>query len=193
MLQLNALARGAPYAGAQADGPVDQPCGPCQEDGLPLGKSFFFFTGAAPDAAAGGTAAVPPFVTNVTPLVLHGADLSFGEERRVSPGFSSWTNHAPASPRYSTSFLHRFGLSILSLRVFFLCALCVRACIALPCRSRLTVIQLANVHHVSRVDDVRCGSNCTSCGSRLTVSQVWRMSPSRWRVDSFYSHLYFHV
>jgi len=72
------LARSAPYAGAQVDGPVDQPCGPCQEDGLPLGKSFC--TGAALDAAAGGTAAVPPFVTNVTPPVSQGADLSFGEE-----------------------------------------------------------------------------------------------------------------
>ena len=108
--------------------------------------------------------------------------------RRVSPGFSAWTNHAPASPRYSTSFPQ--VLACLFYRcACFLRALCVRACIALPCRSRLTVIQLANVHHVSRVDDfvlvVRCGSNCTSCGSRLTFSQIWRVSPSRWRVNIF--------
>jgi hypothetical protein len=159
-----------------------------KKTGSPLGKVFF--TGAALDAAAGGTAAVPPFVTNVTPPDSHGADLSFGEEE------TRFANHAPASPRYSTSFPQ--VLACLFYRcACFLRALCVRAYIALPCRSRLTVIQLANVHHVSRVDDfvlvVRRGSNCTSCGLRLTFSQIWRMSPSCWRVDSFYSHLYFHV
>ena len=48
----------------------------------PLSKSCF--TGAARDTAAGGTAAVPPFVTNVTPLVSHGADQTLTEGTRFA-------------------------------------------------------------------------------------------------------------
>ena len=159
-----------------------------KKTGSPLGKVF-----AQARHSTRQLAARPRFRRSSPtspPPVSHGADLSFGEEE------TRFANHAPASPRYSTSFPQ--VLACLFYRcACFLRALCVRACIALPCRSRLTVIQLANVHHVSRVDDfvlvVRCGSSCTSCGSRLTFSQIWRMSPSRWRVDSFYSHLYFHV
>jgi hypothetical protein len=42
--------------------------------------SYENFTGAALDAVAGGITAVPPFVTNVTPPVSHGADQALGEE-----------------------------------------------------------------------------------------------------------------
>jgi hypothetical protein len=63
--------------------------------------SYENFTSAALDAVAGGTTAVPPFVTNVTPPSFAWSRSSFGEEgtrfARVS-----WTNRASASPRYST-------------------------------------------------------------------------------------------
>jgi hypothetical protein len=74
-----ALAKSAPYAGAQADGPGDQPSGSPlrKKTGLPFEK---FFTGAALDAAAGGTAAVPPFVTNVTPPSFAWGGSSFSEQ-----------------------------------------------------------------------------------------------------------------
>ena len=43
------------------------------------------FTGAVFDAAAGGTAAVPPFVTNVTPPVSHGADQALARRETCFP------------------------------------------------------------------------------------------------------------
>jgi hypothetical protein len=60
------------------------------------------FTGTALYAVAGGTAAVPLFVTSVTPPVSHGADQALARRKRVSSRFSSWTNRASASLRYST-------------------------------------------------------------------------------------------
>ena len=134
---------------AQADWPGDQPCGSFHDDGLPLPLNF---TSAALDAVAGGTTAVPSFVTDVTPPVSHGADQALARRERVSPRFSLWTNRASASPRYSTFSPYRVSLIILSLRVCF-CALYVGTCIALPRRSRLTVTQLANIRHTSRLDD----------------------------------------
>jgi hypothetical protein len=58
-----------------------------------------FFTGAALDAAAGGTAAVLPFVTNVSPQFRMGRiKLWRGGQTRFAR-FSSWPDHASASLR----------------------------------------------------------------------------------------------
>jgi hypothetical protein len=80
-----------------------------------------FFTGAARDTAAGGTAAVPPFVTNVTPLVSHGADQTLTEGTRfamVLPVNQPRTRQPQVLDVFSP---HRVGLSTLALRLFFLC------------------------------------------------------------------------
>jgi hypothetical protein len=91
------------------------------------------------------------------------------------------------SPRGPTAHPLAPGFSVPCWLVYFIaalvfCALCVGSCTALPCRSRLTVIQRANVRHASRVYDfvlLFVGAQIAlSCGSRLTVSQIWRMSPS---------------
>jgi hypothetical protein len=123
-----------------------------------------FFTGAALNAAASGTAAVPLFVTNVTPQFRMGRIKLWQGGRRRSARFSSWTDRASASLRYFRRFsVPCWLVYFIAARVF--CALCVGTCPALPCRSRLTISSLANVRHASGVDDfvlvLRWYSNCT--------------------------------
>ena len=78
------------------------------------------FTGAVCDAAAGGTAAVPPFVTNVTPPSFAWGGSSFGEEGNVFPqGSLRGPTAHPLNPGTRRFLPYRVGLITLSLRFSF--------------------------------------------------------------------------
>jgi hypothetical protein len=91
------------------------------------------------------------------------------------------------SPRGPTAHPLAPGFSVPCWLVYFIatllfCALCVGSCTALPCRSRLTVIQRASVmlHELTILFLLFVGAQIAlSCGSRVNVSQIWRTSPSR--------------